>query len=50
MTMKNQRDLILKWEEDVQKVHASHKAKFAETKQYVEEVCLSNLKYFRLTP
>lgn len=28
----------MKWQEDVQKVHDSHKAKFEETKQYIEKV------------
>lgn len=40
MTMKKQCETVLKWQEDVQKVHDSHKAKFAETKAYIEKVRL----------
>lgn len=36
--MKKQCETILLWQEDVQRVHDSHKAKFEETKQYIEKV------------
>lgn len=38
MAMKKQCETILQWQEDVQRVHDSHKAKFEETKRYIEKV------------
>lgn len=38
MAMKKQCETILQWQEDVQRVHDSHKAKFEETKRYIENV------------
>lgn len=38
MAMKKQCETILQWQEDVQRVHDSHKAKFEETKHYIENV------------
>lgn len=51
MAMKKQCETILQWQEDVQRVHDSHKAKFEETKQYIEKVsgcCMFVCEFLRI--
>ncbi|KAF2897383.1 hypothetical protein ILUMI_08797 [Ignelater luminosus] len=38
LAMKKQYDTLMLWQADVQKVHQSHKEKFAETKRFIENV------------
>lgn len=46
MAMKKQCETILQWQEDVQRVHDSHKVKFEETKQYIEKVSARSFACF----
>lgn len=42
MTMKKQCETILQWQEDVQKVHSTHKEQFAQTKKFIKELQVEN--------
>lgn len=44
LAMKKQFDTLVLWQEDVVRVHESHKQKFADTKKYIEKLKVENAK------
>ncbi|XP_025833348.1 NF-kappa-B essential modulator isoform X2 [Agrilus planipennis] len=44
LAMKKKYETLVLWQEEVLKVHESHKERFAETKQYIEKLKLENAR------